>query len=256
MLSLGRGGLSVYVVQLAVPLSTNTLGRVVSGILVLESCPTCHGKLHVRISFHIKCYRTIRQRRADITIEDLSSLFLCTNLELEPCPSPQSVELLTASVLAPSTLEELGSNEAFLFFRRAPDLVQHRIRFFLQPWLEMVALGQTPCLIDCIRSLHAPTDAMIYTNLKAPLYLITIEFQGRSYISQIGHTRPTGGELNLYTPHNDQIHFWGDHFGVRGISADTSQIPTTPPGKEYFFGRVDLHNSTPDKRIIGHRNIS
>lgn len=166
------------------------------------------------------------------------------------------MNLMLECLFLETTSKALRSNEVFRFLEKAPNIVQRRVALFLHPWPEVIAMGQTRRLIDHIRTRHAPSDAVVYAYLKTPLYLSTIKFQGKRYVSQIGNNRHSlEGQVDLVTVHNDELFFWSDFFGIRGISADINTIPKPNRDEVWRFGRVDLRSAASTASLIGHTNV-
>jgi hypothetical protein len=124
---------------------------------------------------------------------------------------------------------------------------------FLHPWPEVVALAQTRQLVNYIRRRRAPSDTIFYFSAKKSLYLATIEFQNNVYISLIANTPLSDGKFDCSD--NEHIYFWRDYFGVRGMVVNVKQFPETTREGAYFYGQLDLHDLSPDAKLIGRTNV-
>ena len=164
--------------------------------------------------------------------------------------------VLQKSLLEKPTMQMLGSVPAFQLFVRAPEVVKQNIAAFLEPWPEVVAIGQTERLVRHIRFNSAPSDSIVYARLAAPIYLSMVEFLGKRYVSNISNSRRADDQTyELLEICCDRLICLKDHFGIRGIYQDPSRIPRTTQDVTPQYITVDIKNTPTDSELAGQSNV-
>ena len=151
----------------------------------------------------------------------------------------------------------LGSVPAFQLFVRAPEVVKQKIAAFLEPWPEVVAVGQTERLVRHIRLHSAPSDSVVYARLTAPIYLSTVEFLGKIYVSNISNIPQAEDQTyELLEVCCDQLICLKDQYGIRGIYQNPSHIPRTTQEVTPQYITVDIKTISTDSELVGLSNVS